>query len=67
MAERITPTKTLAELVAVLKPPRTLLLMVPAGKPMDDQIAALRPLLDADDLIMDAGNANFHGINRADA
>ena len=38
--------------------------MVPAGDPVDQQIAALRPLLDDDDLIIDAGNANFHETNR---
>ena len=38
--------------------------MVPAGQPVDDQIAALRPLLDDDDLIIDAGNANFRDTNR---
>ena len=34
--------------------------MVPAGPVVDDEIAALRPLLGPDDLIIDAGNANFH-------
>ena len=38
--------------------------MVPAGDPVDDQIAALRPLLDAGDMILDGGNANFHDTNR---
>ncbi|MFT5065685.1 MAG: 6-phosphogluconate dehydrogenase [Reinekea sp.] len=41
-----------------------MILMVPAGDPVDQQIAALRPLLDDDDLIIDAGNANFHDTNR---
>ena len=64
LASRITPTKELSELVAALQTPRMILLMVPAGAPVDDQIAALRPLLDAEDLIIDAGNANFHDTNR---
>ena len=33
--------------------------MVPAGPAVDAQIEALRPLLGPDDLIIDAGNANF--------
>lgn len=64
LAERITPTETLKELVAAIKPPRAIILMVPAGQPVDDQITALRPLLDSDDMIIDAGNANFHDTNR---
>ena len=64
LADRITPTETLEELVAALRTPRAIILMVPAGKIVDQQIAALRPLLDADDLIIDAGNANFHDTNR---
>ena len=64
LADRITPTETLEELVHALKSPRAIILMVPAGQPVDDQIAALRPLLDAGDLIIDAGNANFHDTNR---
>jgi len=64
LADRITPTQTLEELVAAIKSPRAIILMVPAGEAVDDQIAALRPLLDDDDMIIDAGNANFHDTNR---
>ncbi len=64
LAERITPTETLEELVASIAKPRAIILMVPAGDPVDQQIAALRPLLDKDDLIIDAGNANFNETHR---
>ncbi|MFC2969461.1 NADP-dependent phosphogluconate dehydrogenase [Acidimangrovimonas pyrenivorans] len=64
LADRIVPTETLEELVAALQPPRAIMLMVPAGAPVDQQIAALRPLLEADDLIIDAGNADFHDTER---
>lgn len=64
LAARITPTETLEAFVAALKPPRAIILMVPAGQAVDDQITALRPLLDDDDMIIDAGNANFHDTNR---
>ncbi len=64
LAPKITPTDTLEDLVAAIAAPRAIILMVPAGQPVDDQIAALRPLLDADDLIIDAGNALFHDTNR---
>ncbi len=64
LAANIIPTESLTDLVAAIAPPRAIILMVPAGKAVDDQIAALRPLLGADDLIIDAGNANFHDTNR---
>ena len=38
--------------------------MVPAGSVVDQQIAALKPLLDQGDIIVDAGNANYHDSNR---
>jgi 6-phosphogluconate dehydrogenase len=67
LAPRIVPTESLAELVAAIAKPRRIILMVPAGPAVDEQIAALRPLLDKGDMIIDAGNANFHDTNRRDA
>ncbi len=64
LADRITPTETLEAFVASLKSPRNIVLMVPAGDAVDAQITALRPLLDDSDMIIDAGNANFHETNR---
>jgi 6-phosphogluconate dehydrogenase len=67
LAERVTPTESLADLVAAIKPPRAIILMVPAGPAVDDQLAALSGLLGPDDLVIDAGNANFHDTNRRNA
>ena len=64
LAPRFTPAESLEDFVAAIAKPRSIILMVPAGDPVDQQIAALRPLLDADDLIIDCGNANFHDTNR---
>lgn len=64
LAARIVPTDSLQALVAAIRPPRAVILMVPAGQAVDDQIAALRPLMGKDDLIIDAGNANFHDTER---
>jgi 6-phosphogluconate dehydrogenase len=64
LAQRIVPAETLADLVAAMAAPRAIILMVPAGKPVDDQLAALAPLLSPEDLVIDAGNANFHDTNR---
>jgi len=64
LAARITPNYSLPEFVASLAQPRAIILMLPAGDVIDQQMAALRPLLQPDDLIIDAGNANFHDTNR---
>ncbi|MFV0386228.1 NADP-dependent phosphogluconate dehydrogenase [Paracoccus sp. (in: a-proteobacteria)] len=64
LAGRITATESLADLVAAIESPRAIILMVPAGEAVDQQIAALAPLLGGDDLVIDAGNANFHDTNR---
>ncbi len=67
LADKIVPTKTLEDFVAAIKAPRAIILMVPAGEAVDQQIEALKPLLSDDDLIIDAGNANYHDTNRRDA
>lgn len=64
LAGRITATESLTDLVAAIAPPRAIILMVPAGAAVDQQIAALRPLLGEGDMIIDAGNALFHDTNR---
>ncbi len=64
LADRIFPAETLEALVAAMAGPRAIILMVPAGQAVDDQLAALAPLLSPDDLVIDAGNANFHDTNR---
>ncbi|MEP2704220.1 MAG: NADP-dependent phosphogluconate dehydrogenase [Roseibium sp.] len=64
LAGKLVPSKTLADFVASIKSPRAVILMVQAGEAVDAQIEALRPLLDPEDLIIDAGNANYHDTNR---
>ncbi|WP_405404905.1 NADP-dependent phosphogluconate dehydrogenase [Paracoccus sp. Ld10] len=64
LAPRVIPTDSLQALVQAITPPRAIIVMVPAGQAVDDQLQALAPLLDADDLVIDAGNADFHDTNR---
>jgi 6-phosphogluconate dehydrogenase len=64
LRERIVPCATLAEFVAQIRPPRPVILMVQAGKAVDEQIAGLRKHLQAGDMILDAGNANFRDTIR---
>jgi 6-phosphogluconate dehydrogenase len=46
-------------LVASLKAPRTLWMMVPAGSITDGTVTALLPLLAAGDVLIDGGNSNY--------
>ncbi|MEM8626851.1 MAG: NAD(P)-binding domain-containing protein, partial [Pseudomonadota bacterium] len=64
LADKIVGAETLEEFVDAMAEPRNIILMVPAGPIVDKQIEALRPLLGDDDLIIDAGNANYHDTNR---
>src|SRR5579871_4843187 len=50
---------TLAEMVQQLKSPRKMMMLVPAGKPVDDVIADLLPLLDKGDIVIDGGNSHY--------
>ncbi len=47
------------ELVTQLSRPRAILLMVKAGKPVDETIGHLAPLLERGDLLIDGGNSYF--------
>ena len=64
LGERIVPSEGLEEFVRSIERPRTVIVMIQAGKPVDDQIDALMPLLDAGDAIVDAGNANYRDTQR---
>ena len=50
------PAYTLEEMVKKLNQPRTVWVMVPAGKPTDSTMDQLANLLDADDTVIDGGN-----------
>ena len=56
--------ETLRDLVALLQPPRTVMLMVKAGAAVDEMIAQLVPLLSPGDLIADCGNSYFGDTER---
>ncbi|HEY1870723.1 MAG TPA: NADP-dependent phosphogluconate dehydrogenase [Chitinophagaceae bacterium] len=49
----------LPSMVQQLKKPRKIMMLVPAGKPVDDVINNLVPLLEKDDIIIDGGNSHF--------
>lgn len=62
--KRFTGTKTLAEFVSSLHRPRRIMMMIKAGEPVDMTIAALRPLLEPGDIVIDGGNSWFRDTQR---
>ena len=61
-------TESLEEFVAAIERPRVVLIMVKAGPATDAVIDELVPLLDADDIVVDAGNAHYeHTLRRQQA
>lgn len=61
---RFVPCPTLGALVAALPAPRSIVLMVNAGAPVDAVIGELLPMLSAGDAIIDAGNSLFSDTER---
>src|SRR6202046_1814172 len=55
---------SLEQMVAKLKAPRVVWLMVPAGAVTDGTITSLLPLLAAGDTIIDGGNSNYRDTQR---
>ncbi|HJQ46083.1 MAG TPA: decarboxylating 6-phosphogluconate dehydrogenase [Amycolatopsis sp.] len=57
--EAVSDSSSLADMVAKLKAPRTVWVMVPAGGPTRDTVAQLGELLSEGDLVIDGGNSKF--------
>ena len=55
---------SIAEMVAQLKQPRRVMMLVKAGKPVDEFIEQLIPALAPGDIIIDGGNSLFEDTNR---
>ena len=63
-ASGVVACRDAAALVGALRTPRAVLLMVPAGPPVDTALAGLTPLLAAGDLALDGGNSHFAETRR---
>ena len=61
---KIQGAHSIEELVAKLKRPRRIMMLVKAGKPVDDFIAQITPHLEPGDIIIDGGNSLFEDTNR---
>ncbi|MCP9829483.1 NADP-dependent phosphogluconate dehydrogenase [Synechococcus sp. L2F] len=55
---------SLEEFVASLERPRRILMMIKAGQPIDDTIAAISPYLEDGDLLIDGGNSLYTDTER---
>jgi len=59
--------RSLEEVAQKLEPPRVIWLMIPVGKPVEETIKVLRPLLSRGDIIVDGGNSRFSdSVRRAE-
>lgn len=64
LKDSIVPCETIEEFVAAIRPPRPVIIMIKAGDPVDQQMEILKPHLEANDIMIDAGNANFRDTMR---
>src|SRR3954447_13883487 len=62
--KKFTGAYTLEEFVAAIDRPRKIIMMVQAGRAVDEQINNLKPLLDDGDILVDAGNSLFQDTER---
>ncbi len=65
-AHQLKAYNSLEDFVQSLELPRRIMLLVPAGKIVDNVIEELVPLLDKGDMIIDSGNSHFTDTSRRD-
>src|SRR6195952_4880048 len=62
--KKIVGTRSVKDLVAALKRPRKIMIMVKAGAPVDAVIDELAPLLEPGDILIDGGNTHYPDTTR---
>jgi 6-phosphogluconate dehydrogenase len=65
--QKFTGARSLQELVAAVERPRRLMMMIPAGPPVDQMIGQLTPLLERGDIVVDGGNSYFEDTRRRES
>jgi 6-phosphogluconate dehydrogenase len=61
---KVIPKADLAEFIQTVKRPRSIIIMVKAGKPVDDMIEQLLPHLEPGDAILECGNSLYTDSQR---
>src|SRR6478736_10260437 len=61
---KVVGAHSIEEMVSKLKKPRRVMMLVKAGKPVDEFIEQLIPALEPGDIIIDGGNSLFEDTNR---
>ena len=61
--EKIFATSNLDEFLKALKTPKVIMMLVPAGKIVDEVINELKPFLSENDLLMDFGTSHLTDTN----
>ncbi|MFD2888661.1 NADP-dependent phosphogluconate dehydrogenase [Chitinophaga cymbidii] len=56
---RVKGVVALEEMISQLQRPRRVMMLVPAGKPVDDVLESLKPLLEPGDIVIDGGNSHY--------
>ena len=64
LKKNLVPCETMETFLDSLESPRRILLMVPAGSPVDSALDSLKPLLAKGDLLIDGGNTFFMDTER---
>jgi len=62
--QHVKGTTQAQEFVSLIKKPRAIMLLVPAGKPVDGAIGSLLPFLEEGDIVIDGGNSYFPDTDR---
>ncbi len=64
---QFTGTASLEAFVSALERPRRILMMIPAGQPVDEMIGRLQPLLEGGDILIDGGNSWYQDTRRRES
>ncbi|MHB1685881.1 MAG: NADP-dependent phosphogluconate dehydrogenase [Ignavibacteriaceae bacterium] len=62
--KKVKGVNSLQEFISILKKPRVVMMLVPAGAPVDSVINDVLPFLEPGDLIIDGGNSHFTDTNK---